>query len=272
LTGYSIKGTITFWLIVAGILFALLAGDIDEAFGFFVMLILGVFLYQAGRWIVRIITGYDPDDGSTKDDRYQSITDSIPNEKNNIEDLKTQLQELKDLFESNLITEDEYNIKKKHILALDNKTSKVTKIIQEETTGYNYNQKDKKSKQIHTSYEDFDSATHFNRGKEKTALKDFDGAIKEYSQAIEKNSNNANAFYNRGLLKRNLGDYTGAIDDYTKAIGINNKDFHAFNNRAIAKYLINDKIGAIRDFSKSGELGNADAYKWINKIKQELNK
>ena len=54
-----------------------------------------------------------------------------------------------------------------------------------------------------------------------SVLEDYNGAISDYTKAIEINPNYAKAYYNRGLTKRNLKDFNGAISDYTKAIEIN---------------------------------------------------
>ena len=62
---------------------------------------------------------------------------------------------------------------------------------------------------------------YVNRGLVKSEFKDYNGAISDYTQAIEINPNDATAYYNRGSVKYNLKDYNGAISDYTKAIEIN---------------------------------------------------
>lgn len=48
------------------------------------------------------------------------------------------------------------------------------------------------------------------------------------------------AYNNRGIAKKNLKDYKGAIKDYTKAIEIDPDYTTAYNNREIAKNNLND--------------------------------
>lgn len=58
-------------------------------------------------------------------------------------------------------------------------------------------------------------------GNSKLQLKDYIGAIADYSKAIELKPDNADAYYNRGNSKILLKDYNGAITDYSKAIELN---------------------------------------------------
>jgi len=52
---------------------------------------------------------------------------------------------------------------------------------------------------------------YVNRGDEKRKAGDLDGAIAEYSKAIEINPTDASIYISRGQTKRMLGDYKGAI-------------------------------------------------------------
>ena len=53
-----------------------------------------------------------------------------------------------------------------------------------------------------------------NRGVVKDELKDYQGAISDYNEAIRIDPNHTKAYYNRGILKKELKDYQGAISDY----------------------------------------------------------
>src|SRR6266542_1101227 len=68
------------------------------------------------------------------------------------------------------------------------------------------------------------SAAYFNRGLAKKSIGDDDGAIDDYTRAIEINPRDAAAYNNRGLARYDNGDYDLAFDDYTKAIEINTRD------------------------------------------------
>ena len=57
-----------------------------------------------------------------------------------------------------------------------------------------------------------------NRAVDKSLLKNYNGAIKDYSKIIEINPENALAYLNRGKNKSRLENYYGAIEDYNLAI------------------------------------------------------
>jgi Flp pilus assembly protein TadD len=64
-------------------------------------------------------------------------------------------------------------------------------------------------------------------------------------------------------MKGNLKDYQGAILDFTKAIQLDSKDSGSYYNRGVAKSMLKQKASACLDYSKAGELGYADAYEAI---------
>ena len=55
-------------------------------------------------------------------------------------------------------------------------------------------------------------------GNIKLNSQDYQGAISDYTKAIEINPGFAEAYCNRGSAKSELKDYSGAISDYNKAI------------------------------------------------------
>ena len=89
---------------------------------------------------------------------------------------------------------------------------------------------------------------------------------------------NANAnpigdkLHNSGAVKHKEGDYQGAIDDYTKAIEFNPQDAYAFLNRAAAKQQLKDYQGAIADYTKVLEINPqyAKVYNERGVVKNEL--
>ncbi len=61
----------------------------------------------------------------------------------------------------------------------------------------------------------------YDNGLKKYEQGDYQGAIADYTKAIEVNPQNADAYIRRGYTKYNLKDYHGAIIDYDKALEIN---------------------------------------------------
>lgn len=85
--------------------------------------------------------------------------------------------------------------------------------------------------------------------------------ISLFSQAIELDSKNLDAYFYRGLAKFNLEEYHEAILDYTKVI-FYKPDADSYYNRANAKFNLNDYQGALLDYTKAIEIDPnlIDAY------------
>ena len=75
----------------------------------------------------------------------------------------------------------------------------------------------------------------------------------------------AYAYNNRGTSKYNLKDYYGAIADYTKAIELapNNGNGSSYNNRGAVKLALGDLTGACADRKKAASLGHTYSAKWV---------
>lgn len=112
-----------------------------------------------------------------------------------------------------------------------------------------------------TPYEN--ELSYQKQGREKYNLKDYKGAISEYSGAIKLNPTNPANYNLSGNAKYSLGDYAGALNDYSKAVELcpKEKDYDFpiqpdvistyYNNRGITKVILKDYNGAIEDFLKS---------------------
>ena len=87
----------------------------------------------------------------------------------------------------------------------------------------------------------------YNSGTLKENLKDYNGAILDYSKAILLNPEYGKAYFNRGLCNSYLQNYLEAIKDYSKSISLNNNLADSYYNRGSAKDDLDDFIGAIAD-------------------------
>ena len=63
-----------------------------------------------------------------------------------------------------------------------------------------------------------DAKTYTDRGFAKLNLRDYRGAIADYSRAIEFKRDYAEAYHERGNAKSELGDHDGAEADRKQAI------------------------------------------------------
>jgi tetratricopeptide (TPR) repeat protein len=96
----------------------------------------------------------------------------------------------------------------------------------------------------------------------KQARGDLEGAIADFSKAIQFKPDAAVAYNNRGLAKQKKGDLNGAIEDYTKAIELEPDNAVVINNRSYAKKAAGDLNGANADHTKAVKLkaDQEDAY------------
>ncbi|MBR1373114.1 tetratricopeptide repeat protein, partial [bacterium] len=84
-----------------------------------------------------------------------------------------------------------------------------------------------------------------------------DKAIEYYTKCYKLDNTYYHAIINRGFVKYQNKDYKGAIKDYTKAINMkydNTSMAQAYGNRAIAKYFAGDLKSALKDYDKVFEL------------------
>ena len=75
-------------------------------------------------------------------------------------------------------------------------------------------------------------------------------------------------YYKRGNVNYKLGELADAISDYTQAISRNKNHANAYRNRGIARYET-CKTGACTDLKKAGDLGDSKAYKEYLRIKNK---
>ena len=91
-------------------------------------------------------------------------------------------------------------------------------------------------------------------GELKLKQSDWDGAIADFTQAIEANPTFPNAYVKRGVARSEKGDAAGAIADYTKAIEIKPRYIDAYRKRQAARIAAEDWEGAAPDLDTVKEL------------------
>src|SRR4030066_90725 len=96
------------------------------------------------------------------------------------------------------------------------------------------------------------SNNHFLRGLRLLGgAKDYDGAIAEFTKAIESNPKSEGAYWGRGTAYHIKGDDDRAIQDYNKAIELNPKSALAYSNRGNTFYCQGKFREAIPDYLKA---------------------
>ena len=89
--------------------------------------------------------------------------------------------------------------------------------------------------------------------KQASKATDLNERIQLYSQVIELEPKNLDAYFYRGIAKNDLGDYSGAIVDYSKIIVLQ-PDADTYYNRGNSRYSIKDFIGAKDDYQNAYKL------------------
>lgn len=83
----------------------------------------------------------------------------------------------------------------------------------------------------------------------------FNEAIAKYTEAIEYNSENFEAYFYRANANASLRKYEIAIEDYNRAIKIHANYADAYANRGQMKFYMNDDNGACEDWKMAESLG-----------------
>ena len=91
--------------------------------------------------------------------------------------------------------------------------------------------------------------SYFGRGLAYMGIDSLDNAKSDFSEGIALQPNSPRAFYYRGGVHYNLGEYSLAIDDYTRAIALKNDYAYAYNDRGSA-YLMVDKIEEVENVNE----------------------
>lgn len=87
----------------------------------------------------------------------------------------------------------------------------------------------------------------FTRGKSKESIEDFNGAIEDYTKAIEINSQESDFHYHQGVAYFSIGKFKDAITNFSNAILISPNSTKLYYNRALARYNIKDYSDCLND-------------------------
>jgi tetratricopeptide (TPR) repeat protein len=111
------------------------------------------------------------------------------------------------------------------------------------------------------------AASHMQRGIELAQQKNYQGAIDEFTKAIEASPKDARGYANRGTAYRQAGQaaqaagdagaaatrFSSAYADFSKAIEVAPKDEVAYRERGMTAVMQNQFDAALPDFNKAIE-------------------
>lgn len=78
-----------------------------------------------------------------------------------------------------------------------------------------------------------------------------EGALKRFDEAVQKNPNDANAYYRRGQALAMRREWDRAIQDFDQVIRLNPRDYEAFNNRCWMRAIVGQLQVAIADCNEA---------------------
>jgi tetratricopeptide (TPR) repeat protein len=114
------------------------------------------------------------------------------------------------------------------------------------------------------TYFQSNAVEHYDNGRARSDKRDFDGAIDEYTKAIEADPTFFKAYLNRGIVRENKNDYRGAVADFTKVIELEPTNLQAYMSRGSSRIFTKDLDGAVEDFTKAIELDTRPAMQKVN--------
>ncbi len=95
------------------------------------------------------------------------------------------------------------------------------------------------------------TSAYINRGNAYLALKRHLKALADFTRATKLAPKLAVAWHNRGLTLRRMGRIKAAVKDYTAAIKLDPNYAQAFNNRGYAFKQLKNYFRAVKDFSQA---------------------
>jgi eukaryotic-like serine/threonine-protein kinase len=91
---------------------------------------------------------------------------------------------------------------------------------------------------------------------------EYEAAIADFSQTIQRDGSYEFAYYGRGLAYAQMGDYTHALSDFDQALRLDPNAAYVYDQRAHARLLAGDFEGAAADYgiAINGDPNNAALY------------
>ncbi len=97
-------------------------------------------------------------------------------------------------------------------------------------------------------------ADSYNRGVERLQGRDYRAAAADFTQALQLNPDDADAYFYRGMARETLGDDPGALEDYSQSLQLRPNNALAYDKRAVIRARLGDRQGAFQDFDQAQQL------------------
>lgn len=104
----------------------------------------------------------------------------------------------------------------------------------------------------------------FNKGEERYKERDYEGAVIEFTLALESDPGNPEIIYQRAMSYYHLQKKSLALMDMDSAVEMQPNYSFRFASRAFMRDAFGDVIGAIADYKRAIELDPEDAISYNN--------
>jgi tetratricopeptide (TPR) repeat protein len=101
---------------------------------------------------------------------------------------------------------------------------------------------------------------------------DYEGAVEEFTRAIEQDARYAGAYFSRGMAYFKMGEFHLALKDFDEALALNREyaeEAGVFVQRGLTREKLGDRAGALQDLRTAVALGNRDAQRWLNWLSEQ---
>ncbi len=99
-------------------------------------------------------------------------------------------------------------------------------------------------------------------------MRDFKSALADFDAALKLNPKYADALNNRAITKKKMGDLAGAIADYTEALKCDPSLYRVYLNRGIAHSEAGDVAAAMQDLSTAVDHKVPQAAEPLRQLRQ----
>ncbi|NOX47818.1 MAG: tetratricopeptide repeat protein [Chlorobi bacterium] len=114
---------------------------------------------------------------------------------------------------------------------------------------------------------------YYSRAICESKLGKTDKALADFNKVTELDPKNKNAVFNRAYyIKQQTGDYKSAVDDYNLYLKLNRDGENAFtyNNLGYCKFMLHDTLGAFHDVMTSIQLDSTNSLAYKNRAEVYL--
>ncbi|MEE9611547.1 MAG: tetratricopeptide repeat protein, partial [Desulfatiglandales bacterium] len=108
-----------------------------------------------------------------------------------------------------------------------------------------------------------DGDAYYNRGLVFVRMKKYEKAVKDFSETIKLEPRAADAYCNRGNANLQMGKIDMALKDYNAALIINPNDADLYHNRAVVYLTKGAKSKSLADFQKAAKMGHNKAREYL---------